>query len=168
MQPKCVNLNELVADRLQSSPRIIRENVKVEFMSEEGLGHVHADPANLNLVLTSLFLNASNAMPNGGELVVLTRNVRMDASLSQSASKNESDRYVMLSVTDTGSGMDRPTLDRIFEPPSAAEQNEKSAVPALSAVHGIVKQSNGNMRVWSKVGEGTTFQIYFPSITERD
>jgi signal transduction histidine kinase len=143
VQPKSVNLNQLVADHLQSSPRILKQNVKVEFMSEEGIGNVHADPAHLGQALTNLFVNANNFMPDGGELVLLTRNAGMDAPLPQATSKEESGRYVMLSVTDTGNRMDESILSQIFEPFSA-----------------------GDMRVRTKVGEGSTFRIYFPSADE--
>ena len=143
MQPKSVNLNQLVADHLQSSPRILKQNVKVEFMSEEGLGNVYADPSHLAQALTNLFVNANNALPNGGELILLTRNVRMDVPLPQSFSKDESNGYVMLSVTDAGNRMDISVLNQIFEPFSA-----------------------GDMKVRTRVGEGPTFQIYFPTVAE--
>jgi two-component system cell cycle sensor histidine kinase/response regulator CckA len=143
VQPKGVNLNQLVADHLQSSPRILKQNVKVEFMSEEGLGNIYADPTHIGQALTSLFVNANNAMPKGGELILLTRNVRMDAPLQQSISNDESDRYVMLSVTDTGNRMNKSALNQIFEP-----------------------FSTGDMKVRTTVGEGSTFQIYFPAVDE--
>lgn len=143
MQPKSVNLNQLVADHLQTSPRVLKQNVKVEFMSEEGLGNVYADPAHLAQALTNLFVNANNALPNGGELILLTRNVRMDALQPQSTAKGESNGYVMLSVTDAGNRMDISALNQIFEPFSA-----------------------GDMKVRTRVGEGSTFQIYFPTVDE--
>lgn len=163
MQPKSVNLNQVVADHLQSSPRIIKENVRVEFMSDEGLGNVYADPSHLRKILTNLFVNANNSMPDGGELILLTRNVRRDAPPSNPDSMSESDNYVMLSVTDTGSGMDDSTINGIFEPWSANGDDKKSVAPCLSVIHGIISKYNGGMKVRSKVGEGTTFQLYFPS-----
>ena len=143
MQPKSVNLNQVVVNQLQSSPRVLRQNVKVEFMSEEGLGNIYADPAHLGRALTNLLENANNAMPDGGELVLLTRNVRKDARLPQVTSSDESDRFVMLSVSDTGNRMDKSALDQIFEP-----------------------FSTGDMKVRTEVGEESAYHIYFPTVAE--
>lgn len=163
MQKQHVSLNRLVEDQLESFRQIIGEKVTVNFMSEEGLKDVYANPAYLGQVLTFLFSNTSSALPNGGELIILTRNVASNHEIPQPASTGTGDNNVMLSVTYIGNGMDNSSIARVFEPSSASDGHEAVMGRELSVVKEIVEECDGRMKVRSKSGEGTTFEIYFPS-----
>ncbi len=131
-------------------------------MSEEGLKDVYADPAHLGQVLTFLFSNASTSMPEGGDLVILTRSVKSNPGMSQSLPAGGSDDSVMLSVTFTGSATDNSSIDSVLDSNSAAGGNGAGKGRELSVVNEIVEECNGRMEVRSKAGEGTTYEIYFP------
>ncbi len=163
MERKHVNLNQLVSDQLESFRQKVGGKVAVNFMSEEGLGVVDVDPVRVTRVLTALFANANSAMPNGGEIVILTRTVRKHPAMPRTESSSESDKYIMLSVTDNGSGTDNSTINRIFGNSSSTSEVKASFGSELAVVNGIVNECNGRMRVKRKAGEGTTFEIYLPS-----
>lgn len=161
MQQEQVNLNRLVANQLQSSRQVFNNKVKVDFMSDEDLENVCADPSQIEQVLTFLLAKANSTMPDGGELILLTRNVKNNPFMLQGGSTSESGSYVMLSVTDTGGGMDDNAIHGILDPCPSAGEHEAGA--ELSAVNRIVKAYNGEIKVSSEVGDGTTFQIFLPS-----
>lgn len=163
MQQEYVNLNQLVADELESSRQTFSEKVTVDFMSEESLKNVYADPTHLRQVLTFVFAKAKKAMPNGGELTLLTRNVKRNPFIPEPASTSGGDNYVMLSVTNTGDVTDDSGIDSIFESSTFSGGHELSGGSELALVNSIIKKYNGGLEVRSKTGEGTTFQVFFPS-----
>lgn len=163
MQQEHVNLNRLVADHLQSSREIFSEKVTVDFMSEDGLEDVCADPTQIGQVLTFLLSKAKSTMPNGGEITLVTRNVRNNPFMLPPESASESGRYVMLSVTETGDGTDGVSIDHIFGPCTSSGGDEADVETELSVVNRIVRKFNGGVKICCRAGEGTTFQIFLPS-----
>lgn len=163
MQLEHVNLNQLVADHLRSYRQTFNDKVSVDFMSEEGLENVWADPVQIHQVLTFLFDKAKSTMPDGGGLILLTRNVKKNPFTLHPASVSGTESYVMLSVTETGNGMDDSSIDGILEPCSIAGGQEGVVATELSVVNGMVREYKGGTKVRTAAGEGTTFQFFFPS-----
>ncbi len=165
LQPKDINLNDLVGEFVQFLPGMIRDDIRVKFEPDLELGTVHADRSQLEQVLVNLAVNASDAMPNGGELLFKTRNAVVDGSNGRSAVDVAAGNYAVLAVTDTGIGMEKEILGRVFEPFFTTKGVGKGTGLGLSVVHGIVEQHRGTVCVTSEPDKGTTFEIYLPSIS---
>ena len=164
--PRVMDLNASIRDNMRMLRRLLHENVELVTVVDEHLGHVRADPGQIDQVLVNLAVNARDAMPRGGRLTIETSNVSVSPS---DAAKHPSFRegdYVLLAVSDNGVGIDKEILPYIFEPFFTTKEQGKGTGLGLSMVYGIVKQSGGWIWVYSEVGRGTTFKVYLPRIDE--
>lgn len=164
LEPKIVDLNALVADMGKMLTRLIREDITFSFEPSGTLGHVKADPCQLEQVILNLTVNACDAMPRGGMLTIETSNVTMENGLVQARPSIPAGEYILLRVSDTGQGMDAETKARIFEPFFTTKEPGKGTGLGLATVYGVVKQSGGNIWVDSEPGKGATFEIYLPRV----
>jgi signal transduction histidine kinase len=164
LEPRLVNLNDLVSNSETILRRLIGNDVALFTNLDPHLGLVKADPSHIEQVIMNLCVNARDAMPQGGSLTIKTARTELDDSRLREAPDLRPGRYVQLSVADTGSGMDQATQAKLFEPFFTTKAPGKGTGLGLSIVYGIVKQSSGHVAVTSEVGHGTTFTIYLPQV----
>lgn len=162
LQPRIVKLNEIVTGIEKMLRRLMSANIELEVPLERNLGLIKADPGQIEQVLLNLCVNARDAMPAGGRLTIQTANVDASSFESRELSLRAAASYVMLAVSDTGTGMDAQTRARIFEPFFTTKSPDRGTGLGLATVYGIVKQSGGEIDVNSEPGHGTTFKIFFP------
>ena len=167
LQPKVLDLNELIADMGKLLRRLVREDIEFSLRLGDSLGRVKADPSQLEQVLLNLTVNASDAMPLGGKLTVETQNLLVDQRNAHLHSSVEHGDYVIINVSDTGHGMDSATKARIFEPFFTTKEPGKGTGLGLATVYGIVKQSGGFISVDSTPGDGARFKVYLPQTFEQ-
>ncbi len=166
MQPIVFELSDLVSRMREILKRVIGEDIELVTHVEPDTGRVKADPARIEQVIMNLAINAREAMPEGGRLVIETRSIYLDAKYAGEHPGVEPGSYVMLAVRDTGVGMDDETLSRIFEPFFTTKKKGEGLGMGLSMVYGIVKQSGGSMNVFTELGAGSTVGIYLPRVEE--
>jgi PAS domain S-box-containing protein len=144
--------------------RLIGEHIGLELRTDPGTGTIRADPGQIDQILINLAINARDAMPHGGRLVIETGNVAFDQPYAMEHRDLEPGEYVMLSVADTGVGMDRETRDHIFEPFYTTKEKGQGTGLGLATIYGVVRQSGGHIWLYSEPGQGTTFKLYFPRV----
>jgi two-component system, cell cycle sensor histidine kinase and response regulator CckA len=160
LQPKKLNLNILVQEEMSFLGKVIGADVEVKVVGAADLRVTMADPTQIEQVLMNLCLNARDAMPEGGKLIIETRNVEIGDEYCRTHAYGKLGSYVLLSVSDTGSGMDAATLDRVFEPFFTTKEMGRGTGLGLATVYGIVKQHGGFIYVYSEPGKGTSFRVY--------
>jgi PAS domain S-box-containing protein len=166
LEPRVLNLNSVLADIEKMLRRLIGEDVELVSTLKPDVGRVKVDPGQIEQVIMNLALNARDAMPEGGKLLIETSNVEIDEKYVRSHSPMMPGKYVMVAVSDTGCGMDLDTQAHIFEPFFTTKEEGRGTGLGLATVYGIVKQSGGFIWVYSEPGRGSTFKIYLPFIEE--
>jgi two-component system cell cycle sensor histidine kinase/response regulator CckA len=169
IQPRILDLDELLSDIKKMLVRLIGENVEILMVAGSDLWQVEIDPSQMEQVIINLAVNARDAMPNGGKLTIQTANTYLDDNYfsEHNIFEGQPGSYVMVAVSDTGSGMDKETQEHIFEPFYSTKEKGKGTGLGLSTVYGIVKQNKGFIWVYSEPGQGTTFKIYMPRAEEK-
>jgi two-component system cell cycle sensor histidine kinase/response regulator CckA len=163
LEPKIVNLNSVAVTLQKMLERLIGEDVELAVECAPGLGAVQIDVGHVEQVIMNLVVNARDAMPNGGKVTIETRNVELPTSRWWQPGL-PSGQYVVLTVTDTGTGMDAETRQHLFEPFFTTKEAGKGTGLGLSTCYGIIEQSGGHVRVSSELGHGTTFEVYLPRV----
>ena len=167
VQPRILDLNERLRDVSKLLRPLMGDDVEILIVSKSPAAVVEADPGQLDQIVVNLAVNARDAMPRGGKFILETRSERFDEDFAGQNQNMPAGKYVLLAVSDTGTGMDEATVARIFEPFFTTKETGKGTGLGLATVYGIVKQSAGHILVYSEPGHGTTFKIYLPSADEK-
>ncbi len=167
LQLKIIDLNALIRELEKMLGRLIGENIELKTLLDSELGYIKVEPNQIEQVIMNIVVNARDAMPGGGKLTVETKNIVLgENNKTMENTAVEPGSYVLLSISDTGMGMDKKTRNHIFEPFFTTKEKGKSTGLGLATVYGIIKQSGGYIWVDSKPGVGTTFKIYLPCTDE--
>jgi signal transduction histidine kinase/CheY-like chemotaxis protein len=164
LDPRALDVNKLVSGMSEMLRHTIGEHLRVETVLAGGLWATLIDPGQLENAILNLVINARDAMPDGGRLTVETSNAHLDDAYASANAEVAPGQYVMISVTDSGSGMPPEMIDKVFEPFFTTKGLSKGTGLGLSQVHGFVKQSGGHVKIYSEPGHGTTVKIYLPRL----
>jgi len=164
LKPKVLDLNKIIVNMDKMLRRIIGEDVELETMPAPDLWKVKVDPGQIEQVILNMAVNARDAMPTGGRLTVETMNVELGDDYTRMRPGTKPGSYVMFTISDTGSGMTDEVKEHLFDPFFTTKESEKGTGLGLSTVYGIIKQSGGNIWVYSEAGKGSTFKIYLPKV----
>jgi len=167
LDPVILNLNTLVSDMEKMLPRLIGEDIVLQFVLDPELGQVKADPGQIEQVIMNLAVNSRDAMPNGGKLTIQTANVELDLAYTRQHPGSRIGQYVMLAVADTGTGIDPEIQSQIFEPFFTTKERDKGTGLGLATVYGVVKQSGGYIALDSEQGKGARFSVYLPRVEQQ-
>jgi len=168
IQPKIMDLNLHLRNMEKMLKRLIGEDIQLELKLENNLGLIKADSGQIDQIILNLIVNARDAMPHGGKLLIETANFQMNGDYAVSQLNVKKGRYTLLVITDNGIGMDKKILSKIFEPFFTTKEQGKGTGLGLSTVYGIVKQSHGYIWAYSELNVGTTFKIYLPQVIHDD
>ncbi|MGC9053930.1 MAG: PhnD/SsuA/transferrin family substrate-binding protein [Candidatus Hydrogenedens sp.] len=163
LKKEIINVNELVYDICKILQRLLRENIELTFIPDTSIPMISADKNAIEVILINLCVNANDAMPDGGKLLIETSSTYISKEMIEGLSWTVSGDFVVISITDTGIGMDKYTLEHCFDPFFTTKETGKGTGLGLSTVYGLVQQHNGIIHVYSEVRKGTTFKIYLPA-----
>jgi signal transduction histidine kinase len=166
MDIKVINLNELVNNITKILERLIGEDIEIKILLQDAIGNIKADPGQIEQVLVNLVVNAKDAMPKGGIIYLETDSVELDEEYCRTHADITPGLYIVLSVTDTGTGMTPEVKEKIFDPFFTTKKKDEGTGLGLATVYGIIKQLKGHIYVYSELENGTTFKIYFPESKE--
>jgi PAS domain S-box-containing protein len=166
LRPKILDLNAIVMNLDQLLRRLMNENIEMKTLVSKNVGAIKADPGQIEQVIMNLVVNARDALPNGGRILIETSNVDLDSAYARDHTVVRPGPYVLLAVSDTGIGMTADTVAHIFEPFYTTKESGRGTGLGLSTVYGIVKQSGGYVWVYSEPGKGTTFKVYLPRVKD--
>jgi PAS domain S-box-containing protein len=166
LQPEVVNLNVMLGQLLRLLQRLIGEDIELALLPSAALASTKVDPGQFEQAIINLAVNARDAMPEGGQLTIETDNIDLDEDYAKQHPEVRPGRYVRVTVSDAGQGMDEATRARIFEPFFTTKEVGKGTGLGLAMVYGFIKQSGGNIEVYSELGHGTTFKLYLPRADE--
>jgi PAS domain S-box-containing protein len=166
MQPRVISVNDVLGGTQKMLQRLIGEDVQLNLSLAAELGNIKADPNHIEQAIVNLVVNARDAMPTGGTITIETSNTQLDENYSKTHLGVKPGEFVMIAVSDTGHGMDSATRQHIFEPFFTTKARGKGTGLGLATVYGMVKQSGGDIWVYSELGQGTTFKLYFPRVME--
>ena len=166
VKPRAINLNDLVLKMDSLLRRLIGEDIEMIALTAPTLGQVNMDPGQMEQVLVNLVVNARDAMPEGGKLIIETAHVELDETYTREHPDVEPGQYVMFAVTDTGTGMSNEVKAHLFEPFFTTKETGKGTGLGLATCYGIVSQNNGHIGVYTEPGHGTTFKVYLPYLED--
>jgi len=166
MQPRTIDVNSLVTNSEKLLRRLIGEDVELVLRLKSDAGAIKADPSLIEQTIFNLAVNSRDAMPHGGRITVETSEAHLDETYARTHPGVQPGHYVMIAVSDNGAGMDAETRRRIFEPFFTTKETGKGTGLGLAMVYGTVKQSGGDIWVYSELGKGTTFKLYFPRVAD--